>query len=640
MAIKKETKIKIYMTAGLLIVLALLFWFALSGDNGALVKSMLRHDLSREELQELLRDFGWRGYITITVLALLQVICAVLPAEPVQVLAGLTFGFPVGLLCCFIGVFLANTIIYLLQRTYGDSLRDFFMKKLHLDLDKIAHSNKSTVIIFILYFLPAIPYGMIAFFAAGIGMRYRRFIAVTMLGALPSVCIGVGLGYMTIVSDWVVSVCVFAVLVVLLIVMFAFRNKIFAKINNYADKPGYSAKTKVRPCNRLLFGFLYRAVRVYYFLGGIRIKTTTKAVPETPSIVLCNHGSFIDFVYAGALLHKQHPHFVAARLYFYHKWLGRILKLLGSFPKSMFAMDTESTKNCLKVLANGEMLAMMPEARLSTVGRFEDIQDTTFSFLKKAEVPIYTIHMKGDYFANPKWGTGIRRGARVEATLDILFTADQVRELTVDEIKQGVEQRLYYDEWEWIKTRPDVQYRARRLAEGLENILTVCPICGGRHTITTKGHDIFCERCGKLTSLDNRYHFAPDFRFAHFGEWYDWQKSLIEKEVDENPDFALISDVELRVPSNGDALTRHAGHGTCTLDRTGLTYVGTKDGEAFEIHFSIERVYRLLFGAGENFEIYNGAEILYFVPDERRSAVDWYMTSTILNNRAAQAKTV
>lgn len=639
MVMKKETKIKIWASIGFAVAFVLLLWFALSGDNGALVKSLLYNDLSRDELRDTLQDFGWRGYITVTALALLQVIGAVLPAEPIQVLAGLTFGFPVGLLCCSIGVFLGNTLIYLLQKTYGDSLRGFFVKKLHLDLEKIARSPKSVLIIFILYFLPAIPYGMIAFFAAGIGMRYRRFIVITMLGALPSVCIGVGLGYMTIASSWIVSLCVFAALIVLLIVMSCNRNKIFSKINDYADKPAYSSKTKVQPCDHVLLTLLYGAVRAYYWLGGIRIRTENRlgTLPETPSIVLCNHGSFIDFVYAGSLLRKCRPHFVAARLYFYHKWLGSLLKHLGCFPKSMFAMDTESTKNCLTVLHNGELLAMMPEARLSTAGRFEDIQETTYSFLKKAQVPIYTVKLHGDYLANPKWGKGIRRGALVEATLDLLFTADQVAQTPIEEIKRSVEERLYYDEFAWLQTRPDVHYRSRKLAQGLENILAICPICHQRHTITTKGHDIFCEHCGKLTSLDDRYGFAPDFCFRHFGEWYDWQKEQFEKHILATPDFTLSAQVELRLPGNGHSLTRHAGHGVCTLDRSGLTYTGTKDDEPFEIHFSIERVYRLLFGAGENFEIYNGTEILYFVPDEKRAAVDWYITSMILNDEATAA---
>ena len=194
MAIKKESKTKLLITIGLVFLFGLLILFLLYGDNFDLLIRIFRDDLTNDELQDTLRDFGMRGYITVAILAMLQVICTFLPAEPVQVLSGLTFGFPVGLLCCWVGVFLGNTVIFLLQKTYGDRLRSYFMRKLHLDLDKIAQSSKCIVIIFILYFLPAIPYGMICFFAASIGMKYRRYIAITMLGSLPSVCIGVGLG--------------------------------------------------------------------------------------------------------------------------------------------------------------------------------------------------------------------------------------------------------------------------------------------------------------------------------------------------------------------------------------------------------------------------------------------------------------
>ena len=273
---------------------------------------------------------------------------------------------------------------------------------------------------------------------------------------------------------------------------------------------------------------------------------------------------------------------------------------------------------------------MMPEARLSTVGEFEDIQESTYSFLKKSKVPVYTIKLQGDYFADPKWGKGLRRGALVEAELDILFTAEQLGELSVQEIQKGVEQRLFYNEFAWLETKPSLRYRQKKLAEGLENILSICPVCGQRHIITTKGRDILCTNCGKLTTLNDRYGFADGFQFENFAQWYHWQKDELRKQIQKDEAFALQSQVELRLPSNGDGLTRSAGNGICTLDRTGLRYVGTKDGEDVDVHFPLKQIYRLLFGAGENFEVYSGNQIYYFVPQVKQSAVDWYMTSMIL----------
>ena len=394
-----------------------------------------------------------------------------------------------------------------------------------------------------------------------------------------------------------------------------------------------AAKNKVQPVNGFLMTVLYWGVRFYLFLCGIKIKTVNKiGKPESPSIVLCNHGSFIDFIYAAALLRKFKPHFVVARLYFYHNILGFLLRKIGCFPKSMFAMDLENAKNCLTVLKNQQILAMMPEARLSTAGRFEDIQGSTYAFIKKSGVPVYTVKIGGDYLADPKWGKGFRRGSVVEAELDILYTAEQVKAMSLEEMKQGVEQRLFYDELQWLRQRPNIRYRSARLAEGLENILTTCPVCGRKFTLTTKKNTISCEHCGHLTSMNDRYGFAEDFRFENFTQWYDWQKALLEKEIAENENYTLSSKVELRLPSDGRGLTRHGGYGVCTLNRDGLTYAGTKDGETVELHFSIQRLYRLLFGAGVNFEIYDGTQILFFVPEEKRSAVQWYMASMILND--------
>ena len=633
---QQQTKQKILIALGMLVILALLLLFVFSGSNFDLLKSIFLDDLSNEELRETLSGFGWRGYITVVMLSMLQVVCAFLPAEPVQVLGGLTFGFPIGLLCCCVGIAMGNTVIFLLYKTFGDRLHRFFVKKLHLDLEKIADSSKCVLIILILYILPAIPYGMICFFAASTNMSYRRFITVTMIGSLPSACIGVGLGYMTIASSWIISVCVFGALVVLLVVLSMKRDVLFAKLNSFADTHKKDTQSTARNANGFVLSLLYHCFRFYYFLCGVRIKAVNKiGKPEMPCIVLCSHGSFIDFIFAASLIRKYKPHFVVARLYFYNKYLGWLLRTVGAFPKSMFAMDLESTKNSLRVLKSGGLLAMMPEARLSTTGRFEDIQKNTYSFLKKSGVPVYTIKFGGDYFADPKWGKGFRRGSLVEAELDLLYTAEQVTHLSPEEIKRGVEERLYYNEFEWLKQRPQIQYRSRRMAEGLENILTVCPLCRRKHTITTKKDKVFCESCGYLTSLDSRYAFTGEFQFENLTGWYDWQKDLLRQEILENEDYALVSPVELRLPGNGNGLTRHGGHGVCTLNREGLTYTGTKDGEETELHFSLQKIYRLLFGAGENFEVYDGTEILYFVPEERRSAVDWYMASMILHDEAA-----
>ena len=137
-----KTKVKIASAVSLAIMFFLLGLMLFSGGNLDLLKSLFIEEHTNEELRDKLADFGVRGYFTIAILSMLQVVVAVLPAEPVQVLGGLTFGFPIGLACCTAGVFLGNTLVYILYKTFGDGIRQYFVKNLNLDLDRAARSKR------------------------------------------------------------------------------------------------------------------------------------------------------------------------------------------------------------------------------------------------------------------------------------------------------------------------------------------------------------------------------------------------------------------------------------------------------------------------------------------------------------------
>ena len=633
---KKIHKGKLFATLSFIPILLLLYLFLFTGENKEILKTVFSHDLTNEEIQEHLSGFGIRGQITISILAMLQVVIAVLPAEPVQVVAGLTFGFWIGTLACLVGVVVGNTVIYVLYKIYGDKLRSYFNKNLDIDFNSASTAYKVSLVIFILYFLPAIPYGMICFLAATLGMKYHKYIIITTLGALPSVCIGVGLGHIALESSWIVSVGVFAVLLILLAIVMIKKDYFMRKINNFLKKKKepYSSKTVVRKYSHHRLTIPYIIFRLLV-LGKIKFKWTKKVdAVEHPSIVLCNHGAFIDFAYAGTVLKKDSPNFIVARLYFYKKLVGNILRSVGCFPKSMFATDTESAMNCMRVIKAGGVLAMMPEARLSTVGKFEDIQESTFAFLKKMGVTVYTIKIRGDYLAKPKWASGIRRGSLVEAELDLLFTPEDLKEMEIAEIKEKTVNALYYDEFEWLSAHPELRYRSKKMAEGLENILTVCPVCKARHSITTSKNALKCDKCSLAAEVGERYEFKNALPFENFAKWYEWQSEYIRQEIESNEDFSICAKVQLRHASkDGKTLLTLAGEGVCTLTKDGLAYKGTEWGENVEKHFPLSQIYRILFGAGEDFEVYLGKEIYYFTPEEKRSCADWYIASTILHDK-------
>jgi len=628
----KSLLIKTLLCIGFVGIVILLAMFLMTEENIHIIKTVFTNDkLTNEQIQDELGNLGIRGYITISILSMLQVILTFVPSEPTQVLAGLTFGFVKGLAACLVGVFVGNTIVFLLYKLWGDKLNKFFDKELHLDINKISNSRVVTIVILALYILPVVPYGIICFFAATMRMKYPKYIIITMIGAMPSEALGVILGHAALATSWMLSVGIFAVLAILIVLFCIHKNAVMGWINDFIDdaRDRANGKFSVKKYSRHKLALPYRISRLL-LCRKVKIKYDYKVKRvEQPSIVLVNHGSFIDFVYAGTMLRKQSPNFVVARLYFFKKLFRNILREFGCFPKSMFCADIESAKNCLQVLRRNGVLAMMPEARLSTAGEFEDIQEGTYSFLKKAGVNVYTIKINGDYLAKPKWGDKVRKGALVEAELDILMTAEEIKTLTCEEIKQRVENKLYFNEFEWLKAHPEIKYKSKTLAVGLENILTRCPHCHEKYTMATKGNAIFCEKCGFRTEMNSRYEFTESSPFENLNLWYKWQLDEYRREM-ANPEFSLTAHVELKNSAKkGKTSLYTSGTGVCVLNKDGLTYNGSRDGEGVVKHFPMSEIYRILFGAGEDFEVYEGKEIFYFVPEEKRSCVDWYMVSKL-----------
>lgn len=630
MTITNATKKKIIALISFAIIFAGLLVFLFYGENFNVLKEIFDTSATKEEVQMSIGKLGARAYIVVFILSMLQVILTFIPAEPLHVISGVSFGLWKGMAVCLSGIMVGNTIIYILYKIFGTKLTDYFATNVDFDFDMAKKSKKIALIVIILYCLPAIPYGIICFFAATLGMKYPKYILITGIGSIPSLVLDVGLGHVTMATSWAVSITVFVVIIILLILMVIYKKQIFKCVNNYVKKSQEKAKNKVGNYN----GFVFNGVGTF-FLWWIKTKIKIKLKNnvgklDKPCIVLCNHGSFYDFVYAGKLLKKYRPHFVVARMYFQDKKLGWVVSRTGAFPKSLLTTDVDNCKNCLKVISNNEVLAMMPEARLSTSGRFEDIQDSTYSFIKKMNVAVYTINIKGSYLAKPKWGDKIRKGAIVEAELNSLFKGGELKDLPLDEIKTKVDQSLYYDEFEWLQHRPDVEYKHKTIAVGLENILSICPNCGEKFSLTTDKNHIICTKCHMNVDVDKRYQLMGA-KHNTIAEWYDWQLNEVRKDIASNKDYCLESEVELsHFSQDGKGFTQVVGKGVCRLDRKGLLYKGTENGCEIEKFFDIESIYRLLFGAGEDFEIYEGKEIWYFVPTDKRSCVMWYMVSAIL----------
>ena len=144
---KKKKKVILGIVLGTALVL--LGIFLCTGKSGALVRELLVTHSADEDWQEIF-DFGAEGMLGISLLSMFQTILLFIPAEPIQVLAGLSYGFGYGVILCLIGVFVGNTVIFGLYKIFGERLDHFFTKRIHLDFESARHHGRIAVIVFTL----------------------------------------------------------------------------------------------------------------------------------------------------------------------------------------------------------------------------------------------------------------------------------------------------------------------------------------------------------------------------------------------------------------------------------------------------------------------------------------------------------
>ena len=324
------------------------------------------------------------------------------------------------------------------------------------------------------------------------------------------------------------------------------------------------------------------------------VNYTFKADPRQekgPFFFISNHASRLDYIFAGVPLLPLRMNFVAGYNEFHRSHLALVFRLLRVIPKKNFTPDLYTMKEISRVIKSGGGVCLFPEGMSSISGANQPVAVGTGKLLKHYKVPVYYSVIRGGYLTSPKYNLRDRCG-RVEVAFDQLFTPQQLADMTPQEIESAINRAIYHDDYAWNKVQQHHYDIGDNGAEDLEDLLFWCPKCGRQHTMATKGNTIFCTECGNGATLLDTYELVPFDGDCVIPEtqtaWFNRQRQIIRAEV-EAEDFCLEEEVELGVLPDYELLkdqatSRIVGRGTLRLDRTGLSYEGTKNGETWCFH--------------------------------------------------------
>ena len=301
---------------------------------------------------------------------------------------------------------------------------------------------------------------------------------------------------------------------------------------NYKNKKSYNtAKYPIRQ-PLIIVWLIYILSRIMLIGQKYKIEKINTENLKPPYILLSNHQYFVDFELAAI---ATYPHrinnVVSIDGYYRRPWL---MELIGAICKRKFTNDLHLVKSIRKVLQKGDVFCMYPEARYSPDGTTAILPEAIGKLIKMNKVPVACIVHRGNHLRTPFWNFRKARKVPLHTTFTQILTAEQVNEMSVEEINAVVREALDYDEYRYQKEN-GIKITESFRAEGLHKILYQCPACKTEHKMASQGAEIFCEKCGKRWTLledGNLQANEGETEFSHLPDWFAWERNEVRKQIE------------------------------------------------------------------------------------------------------------
>lgn len=156
---------------------------------------MLRLASEPERFRVWMEQRGAWGRLIYVGMVALQVLVAVIPGEPLEIVGGCAFGSVQGLLLCLLGGMLGSFAVIFLVRRFGIRLAGLFFSPEKLrSVGFLKSSPRRTVLFLIVFTLPGTPKDLLCYFAGLTDIHLPALLLICSLGRIPSVVTSTILG--------------------------------------------------------------------------------------------------------------------------------------------------------------------------------------------------------------------------------------------------------------------------------------------------------------------------------------------------------------------------------------------------------------------------------------------------------------
>ncbi len=318
-------------------------------------------------------------------------------------------------------------------------------------------------------------------------------------------------------------------------------------------------KKPIRPC------FLMWAAKWIISWPDLRkrkfkLKKINMEKCHRPYLLLVTHSSMVDFNIVARATHP-YPMNNVMTLEGFNTYTEPLMRSLGVLGTRKFIADTSLIKNikyCIDKL--GDIFVLFPEARYSLDGCTSFLPESVGKLARMLKVPVVVLRIHGNFVTCPQWNK-INKKTYVEAEMEQIITADEIKCLKADVINERIRKSFEYDDFKWQydnKLKIDHPQRAK----GLHCLLYKCPSCMAESRTDSEGTKLWCNSCKKEWEMDEygRMHaLNGETEFEHIPDWSNWERECVRKEIE---DGTYYFEDEVRIDTLPNSLRfYHQGKG-------------------------------------------------------------------------------
>lgn len=224
------------------LLFALTLW--LIYDLLPLMVNIVEHIKNENVVISEIRGYGSKSVLILFAMQVLQIVTSVLPAAPIQILAGLTFGSLYGTGICLLGYVAGNGIMFLFSR----KVRQVVSLKITLpgrkkakpkwEFSFLKSAENKPMLAFLLALIPGIPNGILPYLFSKTDITLPRYLLSVFLAGIPTIYLSCFAGERIANGDIMTAVAIAGALLLMAGVVVLLNKRITGYFRNKQTKTG------------------------------------------------------------------------------------------------------------------------------------------------------------------------------------------------------------------------------------------------------------------------------------------------------------------------------------------------------------------------------------------------------------------